>query len=237
MSTIDQLLVFTAIPAALMALGSVLAFFKRPGEKSTSFIQHFAGGVVFAAVAVEIVPKIIQHEIRSMVCLGFFLGLLLMFLVDWVGDRASQNGTTENQWPIGLLFAVAVDVIIDGLLIGVSFIASTKSGVVIALALALEVLFLGLSTSAALVKSRAKVGISLFIMIGIALLIPVGAVVGYSVVAGLSRSVQMAILSFGVAALLYLVTEELLREAHEVEDTRFATSAFFIGFLIILLFA
>lgn len=45
------------------------------------------------------------------------------------------------------------------------------------------------------------------------------------------------ILGFGVAALLYLVTEELLVEAHSVEDTPFITAMFFVGFLIPLVVA
>ena len=39
----------------------------------------------------------------------------------------------------------------------------------------------------------------------------------------------------GCATLLYLVTEELLVEAHETKDTAFATSMFFVGFLLFLL--
>ena len=35
-------------------------------------------------------------------------------------------------------------------------------------------------------------------------------------------------------ALLYLVTEELLTEAHETEDTPLLTATFFAGFLLIL---
>lgn len=42
-------------------------------------------------------------------------------------------------------------------------------------------------------------------------------------------------LSFGSAALLYLVTEELLVEAHEAGETTFAPSMFFAGFLLFLL--
>lgn len=44
-----------------------------------------------------------------------------------------------------------------------------------------------------------------------------------------------AILSFGLAALLYLVTEELLREAHEEGETRIGTALFFAGFLAFLI--
>ena len=53
------------------------------------------------------------------------------------------------------------------------------------------------------------------------------------------RSVASAIgftvlLGIGTVALLYLVTEELLVEAHEVPETSWAISAFFLGFLLFL---
>jgi ZIP family zinc transporter len=41
-------------------------------------------------------------------------------------------------------------------------------------------------------------------------------------------------LSFGLMALLYLVTEELLVEAHEKPDTPLISSMFFVGFLGLL---
>jgi ZIP family zinc transporter len=42
------------------------------------------------------------------------------------------------------------------------------------------------------------------------------------------------VLSFGLAALLFLVVEELLVEAHEVPETPLITSTFFAGFLLFL---
>lgn len=42
------------------------------------------------------------------------------------------------------------------------------------------------------------------------------------------------VLSFGAAALLYLVTAELLREAHEERESTSATAMFFVGFLVFL---
>ena len=45
---------------------------------------------------------------------------------------------------------------------------------------------------------------------------------------------QGLLLGFGCAALLYLVTEELLVEAHEVPETPLATASFFVGFLVLL---
>lgn len=45
----------------------------------------------------------------------------------------------------------------------------------------------------------------------------------------------MGVIAFGAPALLFLVTEELLDEAHEVPETPLLTSMFFVGFLAILL--
>ena len=53
--------------------------------------------------------------------------------------------------------------------------------------------------------------------------------------AGVSGAVLDAVMSFGVAALLYLVTEELLTEAHEVNETPLLTSMFFVGFIALLM--
>ena len=45
----------------------------------------------------------------------------------------------------------------------------------------------------------------------------------------------VGMIPFGAAALLFLVTEELLNEAHEAPENSVLTSMFFIGFLAILL--
>jgi len=70
---------------------------------------------------------------------------------------------------------------------------------------------------------------------GIAMALPVGALLGIGPLAALPVTPFAAVLAFGTVALLYLVTEELLAEAHEVKDTPFAAAMFFLGLLGILL--
>ena len=231
------LFTYTAIPAVLMAIGSIIAWFKQPGPKLTSIVQHFAGGVVIAAVAAELVPKIIHHPSQWFVALGFAVGIIVMFATNWFAETITKSNSTKHKLPLGMILAVAVDVFIDGLLIGVAFLASKESGIIIAFALTLEVFFLGISTTASMTKRKVKKNLGIAIMIAIALLIPIGALLGFSIVSQLSNTSHIAILAFGTAALLYLVTEELLTEAHEVPETRMATLSFFVGFLIILLIA
>lgn len=66
---------------------------------------------------------------------------------------------------------------------------------------------------------------------GLALLILVGALGGATALRDINEHTMAGVLSFGCAALLYLVTEELLVEAHEVPETSLSTATFFAGFL------
>ena len=61
-----------------------------------------------------------------------------------------------------------------------------------------------------------------------------GAVGGAALLGGLSGAGRELMLSFGASALLYLVTEELLVEAHEEPETAALTGAFFLGFVVLL---
>jgi zinc transporter, ZIP family len=71
---------------------------------------------------------------------------------------------------------------------------------------------------------------------GISLLLLAGAVGGMLLLRGASVDTLAVVLSFGAAALLYLVTEELLVETHLPEETLLSTAMFFLGFLAILAF-
>jgi zinc transporter, ZIP family len=97
------------------------------------------------------------------------------------------------------------------------------------------VFFLGLSASVALSKagaSKSKMFSSAAIL---AVLLLGGVAVGDYFLSGLTGFAFDAILAFGAAALLYLVTEELLVEAHESPETPLTTAMFFVGFLVLIL--
>lgn len=133
-----------------------------------------------------------------------------------------------------MLGAIGIDILIDGLVLGLAFVAGAKAGLLLTIALTLEVLFLGLTVTAELgetVRSRRKV---IAITAALALLLPVGALVA-TPVAAFPPIVIAGFLSFGLMALLYLVTEELLVEAHERPDSPLISAMFFVGFLGLLL--
>ena len=135
---------------------------------------------------------------------------------------------------MGMVIPIAVDLFVDGMLVAIGFAAGSKGGFILLTGLSMEAVSLGLSEAPSLLKKRfsKKKIIGLTFVLGVVLLC--GSAFG-NIIVGISGNLIVGILGFGVAALLYLVTEELLVEAHEMEDTPFITAMFFLGFLLPLL--
>jgi len=210
---------------AAVVVGSTVAVLRPPGQRLTAAVQHLAAGVVFAAAAVEILPKIVHQASPVATIAGGALGVAVMLGIKAFEDRA--------QGPLAMLGAIGIDLLIDGLVLGLAFIAGAKAGLLLALALTLEVLFLGVTVTAELgetVKSRAKV---VLVTTGLGLLLPAGVLLA-APIATFPPVTIAAFLSFGLMALLYLVTEELLVEAHEKPDSPLISAMFFVGFLALL---
>lgn len=222
--SLATVLLYTLIPCVGLLAGAAYSVAAAPAAKMISAFQHFAAGVVFAAVAVELLPQVEGLASPIAMIVGFCLGV------------ASMLGAKMAFENAGVLVPVAIDLFIDGVLIAVGFAAGASGGMVLLIGLSLETLALGLSTTPTLLSSgmSRQRAITLMSAGGIAVLL--GAGVGHAI-AGLSGSFLAGILGFGVAALLYLVTEELLTEAHEAPDTPIVTATFFAGFLVPLILA
>lgn len=189
-------------------------------------MQHLAAGVVFAAAATEILPQVMHQASPAATLIGGSLGVGTM-----LGLKAIE---ARFKGPVALLAAIGLDILIDGLVLGLAFIAGAKAGLLLTIALTLEVLFLGLTLTTELgesAKSRLKVVATVSTL---ALLLPLGALLA-TPIATFPPVVVASFLSFGLMALLYLVTEELLAEAHEKPDTPLISAMFFVGFLALLL--
>ncbi len=212
-------------------IGGLVASIYIPKPKLISTLQHFVAGVVIAAVSIELLPKIIHKNSSWTVVCGFVLGAVVMLLLNVVTKHLSKGKGASK----GLITGGALDLLIDGILIGVSFLAGKESGLLIVFSLSLCAFFLNLTVASTLrqkgVRPR-EAGLMVFL---IAAMLPLGAWIGGSVLAHLPESVLTETIAFGVAALLYLGVEELLSEAHEKRDTIWVSASFFLGFLAILL--
>lgn len=218
-------------PLLAMGSGGLIAAFKPPSPRLGSAMQHFAAGVVFSALAVEILPDIMHRHAPLAALGGFTAGVLLMLGLREAGCRIEK----ESSSPMGMTLVVGTDVLIDGVLIGVAFAAGAREGVLVTIALVVEMLSLSLATAASLARAGASRRRIIASVLVLAALPFVGAMAGNRLLGGLEGGWMEAVLALAAATFLYLVTEELLTEAHEVPEVPWMTALFFAGFIGLLL--
>lgn len=216
---------FALIPMLAIMIGALIAGWRTPGKKLIAAMQHLAAGVVFAAAATEILPLVMHGGSPTATLIGGALGVAVM-----LGLKAAES---RFEGPVALLAAIGLDLEIDGLVLGLAFIAGEKAGTLLAVALTLEVLFLALTLTNNL-AGRYRKAKAIGLTCALAVLVPIGALIAQPI-ALLTPIWITGFLSFGLMALLYLVTEELLVEAHEKPDSPLISAMFFVGFLILLL--
>jgi ZIP family zinc transporter len=169
--------IYALIPGVAVVFGGVLAAHYPPGPRIRSIFQHVAAGVVFAAVAGELLPEITaMHDVTG-VTVGFAIGIALMLVMRKLTEPAAGPAEHDPN-PKGLVITVGVDVLIDGLLVGIGFAAGAEVGVLVTVALTLEVLFLGLATAASLTRAGASQTQLVITSLGLGVLIVVSAIVG-----------------------------------------------------------
>jgi ZIP family zinc transporter len=232
--TLVQALSYTMLAVAAAMVGGIVAVSRPPGPQMESNVQHFAAGVVIAAVAAELLPDV-HDRAPTVVVVGFALGVATMLGIHRLSKLVEKRNVGGGfAGAAGLLITVGIDMLIDGVLIGVTFLTEAATGVLIAVALAIEVLFLGVAGVVALPSGVGTLR-KLAVPAGFGLLLTTGVVVGVSALDGVTGAPIAVVLAFGSAALLYLVTEELLVKAQKVPETPVSTSLFFAGFLAIFL--
>ena len=139
-----------------------------------------------------------------------------------VGERRPLNPSSgaadRGPFPAVLVSAIAIDGMVDGLLIGIATAAGSSAGLMMAASLSVEMGFLGITLSVALGGQEKHRALAASLVGPMAIVL--GSVLGGILAAALSHNpiYLTALLSFGTSALLYMVAEELLLEAHEEKD-------------------
>lgn len=127
MISIEQALLHTLLPAAVLIVSGVASLFVALSARVTSGVQHFAAGVVFVAVAVELLPSLMQKHAPIALIIGFALGTVLMLGIRYVFEGGGEAKANADN-PTSLLAAVGIDLFIDGFLVGIASRSGKSKG-------------------------------------------------------------------------------------------------------------
>ena len=150
-------------------------------------------------------------------------------------DFGPDRSSSQSRLPWGLVFAIAIDAAVDGMLIGLSTSTSAGAGMMMAIATFIEMGFLGYSFGCA-VSSQVQNRLVAFSLLAIPPLCLAGCGIGAFALGSALQScfVFTGLISFSLVAVLFLVIQELILEAAEKnEGENWNVSIFiYLGLLI-----
>lgn len=222
---------YVAIPVATTLVGGVVASLWKPRASIQAAFQHLAAGIILAAATIEVIPEIERSTTSpGFLLLAFTIGCASMFALSWWTKARSEKQGQSGGGSLGLVVASGVDIFIVGLTIGAGLRVGMGLGLLLAIGIAFELSMVGLTAAAEFSEGDSRWrSLGLTFLFAVALV--GGAVLGVFALAGLPKAATHLVLAFGAAALLYLVAEELLVEAHEQPDPARNTLILFAGFV------
>lgn len=223
------LLISVAPAVAAGVVAGLIPHLRPPGERVRAHVEHLAAGVLLAVVAFSV-----SYEIRLLDHLAAALGGLAAgaaFMVAMKTTLRRFEAANEDRSPVGFVAAAGIDTLIDGVLIGAAFAVRPELAMLVLIGLGIELFVLNMSVASELLALRMRRWTVIALTTLIACALGAGAALGAF---GLSESMpafQTAALAFALAALLYLVAEELLLRGNDQENSPTTTTAFFVGFI------
>lgn len=230
MSALLLALAYAAAPTLAIPAAAALVVWRPPGERLRAMVQHFAAGALLAIIAVALLGRAVHTSLLGMT-IGVLVGTAFMVALDMATARLERRPELAAT---GFLAVVTIDFFLDGLLLGVAMGHESSLGLLLAIALTIEDVVVGLSVAATVVEQHSRRRV-LVLMSAIAAAFPIGTAAGVGLGTVLNPTAYIAVLGFAAVALLFLVLEELLKEAHRVRETPVATALLFLGLLAFLL--
>jgi ZIP family zinc transporter len=219
-------LVLTAFLLSLLAglgtgLGGLLTVIKKPDQRQVAFLMGLTAGVMITLSFVELVNEAWQASGYLVTTIGFGLGALFMFFVDWVTPHIRFG--EEEKSPLdgkllkaGWLVAIGITIhnIPEGIAVGAGYMRMPEFGFLIALGIALHNIPEGIATALPLSEG----GMSRWKAFGIAffsgLVEPIGALIAALFLTPF-KSLIPASLAFAAGVMVFITLDELVPAARE----------------------
>ena len=246
----------TGFTFLMTSLGAAMVFLFRKQVNALAqriFLGFAAGVMIAASVWSLLIPAIEEAEAAGMIgwipaAGGFVLGVALMIAMDGLlphlhpGAREPEGVKAPLKRTTLLVFAVTLHNIPEGMAVGLSFALAAQHGndpalYAAAMALAIGIGIQNFPEGAAVALPLRQEGMSRMraFLYGSAsgIVEPIFGILAV-LVAGNVGPVMPWLLSFAAGAMLYVVVEELIPEAHLGEHSDAGTLSVMAGFLLMM---
>lgn len=246
----------TIFTYGMTAIGAALVFFfKAFNKKVLNAMLGFAAGVMIAASFWSLLAPAIELAEEDgkpaylVVAIGFLAGAMLLFIADKLIPHQHMSGHVDgphrkktSKSSIMLITAITLHNIPEGLAVGVAFGALafgwSDAAFLGAVSLAIGIGIQNLPEGAAVSIPLRKEGMDrwkCFVNGQFSGMVePIAGVLGAFAVITMRPLLPYA-LAFAAGAMIYVVAEELIPQAHDKDTVHFATWGVIIGFTVMMM--
>jgi ZIP family zinc transporter len=210
--------------ASSLVLGAVAAFAVRVPERIQGLILAFGAGILFGAVAYELVEEAAQASMTGLdVAVGFGAGALVFFVGSLAIDRlslATATGLASKRDPRAGGLATVLGAVLDGIpesiVLGLSLVPGAGVAFPVLVAIFLSNVPESLSATEDLVAggfTRSRV-VGLWVLVALASAAAAG--IGFALLDSASVSLIVGMQAFAAGAILAMLAESMIPEAYEI---------------------
>lgn len=185
--------------------------------RALGLIMAFGAGVLFSAVAYELVLEAYHAGTAASVALGLLLGSITFFggglLINWLGS--GSGGAAVGGTAISLVLGALLDGIPESFILGLGLVSGASVSIAYLAALFLANLPESIAASAELQESGWTRRRLLALWCGIIAISALSAALGYLVFSNTSNRNGSIVLAFAGGAVLTMIADTMMPEAFE----------------------
>lgn len=223
------------LAAFLTYLGAPIAERFDVPQRVVSAALQFAAGIITALVALSLMPPAVRDGSSLIVALMFFIGGAIYVTFEYysaqkMAARALESGS--NVTSLGLYVGILVDLIIDGVVIGIGATLTVMTGLILALGMAISTLPLAFVTTSTAKRQGVSPDKRRLLSIAYFLCVLVGAMVGFLLLRNVLLDLRLALIALASGFLITTVTQSMIPEANKDGEPSFAGILYLAGVLI-----
>lgn len=218
-------IIISGIAALLTVTGAVIAERTDVPSRIVSRALQFAAGVLVALVCFTLMPPAVRSGLSAFIVVAFFIGGASFVVLDYVSSRNKGTEPVEIATVSTVLYVgIIVDMLIDGVVIGLGSSLTLGTGLMLALSIAISTAPLALVTIAMAKQSGQTVRFRRSLMAIFIAAIMGGALLGFLVFRNQTIETRLFVIAVASGFLITTVTQSIIPEAKHDEG---ALSALF----------
>ena len=244
-----QIIIYTLVSVSLISIISLIAIFalaikEEVLKKFLIYMVSFSTGALFGGAFIHLLPEVVSKVGFTLsVSLYALSGILFSFIIEkfvhWRHCHHTEH-TDEHVHSFALmnLFGDGVHNLIDGLIIGASYLVSIPAGIATTIAVVLHEIPQEIGDFGVLLHGGFSRKKALFLNFATALTSVIGAIIALSIGA-YTENLTNFLVPFAAGSFIYIAGSDLIPELHKETSIKRSLGqllALILGILIMALF-